>query len=433
MRYLVLLIFPLLSTSNCETLEQDSKTRQIIELIKQQLNIYSLECDFTVISEYFYIPELSQVKNASFIISGNDFFAYYPVEMSFEHKRRIKEDKTERNLSNIIRKSIGMEEVKTKVEVYQGFYIHNGTIEVRNFRPHISFRDNDFQVSGDKTEIRIWKDKWYDLSQLGDPRWLIGYIGLHLSSPNEKLPRRKIVECLDKPGKFYFYEKDNYKIFWKECYFDNSNFEELSIPEREHVSFEVWLDNSNNIVKIVEGIFPARSYGFETVKEICKKHNFLVDVNCDYPRYITREFEFSDFREFDNNVKVPLTGKVTAYQLSIKKDAKERYEIFRQQLEKNEISEIEIDTLFSLFVDPNDKKFKNIIKIHPETLKINQHIPEQTFIPPEPTIKEEEKSGDAQDKTEWYEQYKSAVFVAIFVIFTFTMMLFTKRYLGWGN
>lgn len=429
MGYTVYLIISFLLLSPCEVSENNAKIQQIVDLIKQRLNINTLECDFTVLSEYFYYPELCQQKTGKFAISGDSLFAYYPVEMSFKHNIRIKREKQAKNIFDLAQRLQGIE---TKIEVYQGFYIHQGTIEVRDFRPEISFRDDNFQVHNEKIEIRNWKHKWYDLGQIGDPRWLIGYVGLHLTSPNLNLPRRKVVKCLDTSGKILFYEKDNFRIFWKECFLENPNYEKLRIPEKEHVSFEIWLDDHNNIVKILEGIFPSRSYGQKTVEEILKKNGIMTDVNCNHPRYVRREFEFSDFKEFDGGVRIPTTGKITEFNLSIKKEAKYEYEKIQQRKDKNEISDIEFNTLFSLLVDPNDKMFENIIKIHPETLKVNQTVPEQTFIPPEPNIKQEENENNLK-KSKWHELYKSAIFVLLFIIFIFIGVLITRKYLGWDN
>lgn len=428
MGYTVYLMISFLLLSTCEVSENNAKIHQIVDLIKQRLNINTLECDFTIFSEYFDVPELCQQKTGKFAISGDNLFAYYPVEMSFKRNIRIKGEKQAKSLFDLVQRLQGIE---IKIEGYQGFYIHQGTIEARDFRPEISFRDDNFQVHNEKIEIRNWKHKWYDLGQIGDPRWLIGYVGLFLTSPSLKHPRRKIVECLDEDGKSLFYEKDNFKVLWKECFLEIPNYKKLLLPEKEHVSFEIWLDDHNNIVKILEGSFPVRSYGQKTVEEILKKNGIMTDVNCDHPRYVKREFEFSDFKEFDGGVRIPTTGKITEFNLSVKKDAKYEYEQIQRRLDKNEISYVEFNTLFSLLVNPNDKKFENIIKIHPETLKVNQPIPEQIFLPPEPNIKEENENN--LEKSQRHELYKSAIFVLLFILFIFIGGLITRKYLGWGN
>ncbi len=428
----ILLIFPLFM--EYEDITHDSQIQQMIEIVRQRLNIYSIECEYEVISDYYNDPELSKTMKVSYAMSGNNIWALYPVELFSIYNKRVKidNDTPVTGLEDLIKRFTGIEE-KVKINAYEGLYVYNGQIEIRHFRPKSTYRDGEFFVDYEGQDIVNWKHKVSILAYYGDLRLLIGYIGGYIEF-GITAPYRKVIECLEKPGKYLFYEKDGYKILWHECTFKDSWFRKLGLPEEEYISFELWLDEDNNIVKIIEGYWGTRSLGEEKVKELCRKYGIETEINRDEPNYILRGYVFSNIKEFNEGVKVPLMGKITKYNLWNIKNKKSKYDnVFKKvdiDKNRNKIGSFELRTIYSIFMDKNDKRYENVITIHEETLKVNQAIPEERFIAPEPTVKEEESEDKKEDK--WKNIYKSVLFVGIFMGVTLLGIFVTKRYLGWG-
>ncbi len=69
--------------------------------------------------------------------------------------------------------------------------------------------------------------------------------------------------------------------------------------------FEIWIDDNDNIVKIVEVDYFPILYGKDFVSSLCG-----YDINLLYPCEIRRTFTYEDFQEFPNGIRIPLKGVI---------------------------------------------------------------------------------------------------------------------------
>jgi len=419
----VLLLFSLIT--NCDSQANNTELDQIISLVKSRLSIHSLQCDFTNIYEHFKYPIPSSAKKGQFAMRDNDLFIMCPKKFTVTHARREKKKDNYSNLLELLTRQLGIEKIETEINGFSAFYRYKGVSSSRSFGPRISFREDEVEIFED--EIEINKRSTTIIPIGGDPRWLIGFLGRNLTDIYDDSPKRKLIEALDKPGKFYLYNKDNYKIIWHEC-----QYEDTSEPSgKEDLSFEIWIDDKENITKIIEGYFPSRSFGIEYVKEISNKYDIQTDIDCEHPSNIIRIFEFSDFKEFDNGVRIPMIGIITRYEPEVNQACKDKLKDVFRKYEANEISITEFSTYFSLCIGKNEIRDRREIHLHPETIKVNQSIPDEIFIAPEPT----ENKNNEENITPiipWYSRYKSIIFVISCVVIVLIGTFITKHYFGWS-
>lgn len=428
---LLLIIFNIIICEPCSNDASQKEVKEVIQLIKTRLNIKSLKCTFTsekksLTDQKKGYEEYYHIATVDFALQGKDFFISRWIEeqkntplteenisSSSKQNETTSNDKPHNEqLLNVISKTLNRDKVrKDENRLLTGglanFYFYKGKASSRLITTNESNKiDITRWVSG---TIEGKNEEKNIGASSGDPRWLIGYIGKNLTNSYESYPRRTILEALDKPGKFYYKEKNGYKILWHETKFDNP-----TTKDSEEISFEVWIDSNDNIVKIQEGVFFVRTYGYEKVQNYCRDCKY---IDCDYPVFIYRTFEFDQFLDAGNGVRIPLYGKITRYQEH--HDEKENYVSLIEQLEKNEIDQFEYGIRYSLL----KMQEKDIVQIyiHPDTLIVNKPIDEEIFIAPAPTDKSEEKTPS------WYKKYLNIIISFSFIIICLLATIFIDK------
>ena len=428
-----------------------------INLIKSRLNINSMECMYTV--TYFLNPKLSNGEEFKktchfyFKYSNGNFIV---IREKDEEKEKIKGtvyDKTIDKPNNLLEAlamkynrfsyttgKLPTEKQKEYSKLYYYFYKNIGTTLFLDF------------VEGENQPTTISKpadflDKFDDYARFGDPRYLLGYIGLFLDDkdyPKLPIPLR-VTDLLDLPGKTLIRQEGNYKVL---LHIVNNPYKEFECTSytppvcnliNEYLkwySFEIWIDSNNDIVKIIEVDYFPILYGKEFVSRLCGYN--ASDYN---PYEIRRIFEFKDFKEFPDGIKFPLKSIIKTYKYWItitnpnfEKDSSLANDYYNE----NKISPQEYRVLSHCYTSEEDYDYFISMEIHPETLKINHPIPEETFIPPEvnyppsSTDKNQNIKKQIIEKSLWFERYKPYLFISGGVIITLVTMFITKRYLGWG-
>lgn len=414
-----------LITNICEEFS-NTELEEIISLIKQRLAIYSLQCEFTVRSELFPINR-STIRTGEFAMYGDNLFILAADTFTRYIHGSENKNKKSSNLIELLTAYKGDKERTINIEGYSAFYRYNGVSSNRIFTPEVSFQGDEIKIL---ENVEVSKYTRSDLPTNSDPRMLIGYIGRNIAGISEENnPKRKLIEALDKKGKFYLYKVENHTILWHDCTYDASLH---PLGEEEHLSFEVWIDKDNNITKIIVGDFPARSYGIETVKEVAEKYNLPVEINCNQPNQILYVCEFSDFKEFENNIRVPTRGKLIKYDYERDEKCSKSSDEIITKFNKNEIPLEEVVIWSTICINKQEIKAEYEVWIHPETLQVNQHISDEIFIPPEITVDIPVYNENGKEAKTIYSRHKLIFLISFFVITTFLLVYIAKRFLGLG-
>ncbi|MCX7759419.1 MAG: hypothetical protein N2169_07440 [bacterium] len=446
---IIFLIIPhtIMGLELCETSFDDENVRYIINLCRTRLNINSLKCTYTSI---WIITDLQKKLlekkglSTSNIPSNLDFdFIFQNGNFVKIHHSTLKE-KTEEviekpnNLLELLvqkfnphqKKSIG----QSQQIVQDLHYYYKGTLKIRKWY----FRDN----FGRYIYWQSAPDNFDDFSVFLDPRICLGYC-------KEKEPRGNtwpsglsfyLNDFLNKPGKFYFYNYNDYKVLWHESTYENS-----LTNSSEPVSIEIWIDTNENICKISYTFFPTRIIHKKEVKELIGEN-----VNCNYPNITFWEYRFYDYKEYENGIRIPMKTTISQYIFNEENPSALgiRAKYFDEFEKTGKIDNLRFLTDLSKCEDATFFSDQTEILIHPESVVINEPILEETFIAPEPDIplfKSPEEAEEFQKKIaeEWTRKNNShkennftipsIIFIASCVIITLAGMFITKRYFGWGT
>ncbi len=435
----------------CEIPRNNNEVRYIINLVERQLNINSLKCTYTAIVNDIpsYIDLLKEkgrevneagifkgeMQTYDFIFSGGNFLQIMPIirirNVSNEEKN-ISDNTTPRNIFELI---VLKEYEKRKAEIIDNTpqdekllcYFYNGKLKVRNY-----FYMPKFERA---LTAQVVPDNFSGFMLYLDPRVSIGYIkGKIHESPFSNLPIH-ITEFFNKEGKFYYYEKDGYKVLWHGVELERGK-------KTEPVGIEIWVDASDNIYKIRSIFYPARFVEKERLRQLLTEGTY----NCNYPYIIFWEYIYSDYREFNNNIRIPMRTMVLDYDDLIEvKTNPALMEIIEKYKKPNGEDSIAIYTKISQYPDISVLCRKREILIHPESTVINESIPEETFIAPEPDIplfrtqkeareylRKLSKQVHGESSSNKRDSLPAIIFITSCIIITFIGIFITKRYFGWG-
>lgn len=410
----LLLSFVLInSISNAEDIlcftDKNSDIQRIIDIIQKRLNIHSLRCVYTVI------------RNPGKIVNGDYFkcstYDFLYQEGNFVTKRvfypDISSEDKPNNLFELLIQKInrkarqGLEEKLCTNWNY--YYYHN--------KPYV--RSIDYLKDG-KTIVKSESKFTQKIAgEDGDPRCLLGYFGKFMFSiyPDED---NYLPIFINMPGKYYFYEKDGFQILWHE------------VPEQKNTQnpyeVEVWIDSEENIVKIKEGYFVARAYPYTMVKQVLSDLSDNDEITCEYPVYIRREYDFSEFIEIDKTgTKLPLKATISFYipELNCVENLRNKNLTEDEFIIQLATCKKELEWLYELF-------------IHQDSMKVNESIPETELAPPTPDFIFDNKDMSMNLSSQKIKNYVDFIKHPLFLLFTTFISLLvltifiTKKYMGWS-
>lgn len=399
----------------CSTSKNDDVQR-IINLIQKRFNIRSLSCTYTVI------------RTPGAIIS-DDFFRHCTEDFIYQDGNFVVKETSYPNIPP-------KDEPKNLFELL----VQNTNKKAREDLQGIFYTSNFYYYQGTPYEryVKHYKDgrKFVTSSKFfvkkvgtdGDPRCLFGYFGRHIFSiyagEDNYLPT-----FMNLPGNFYYYEKNGYQILWHQ------------VPEGLTPSssreIEVWVDSNENIVKLKEGYFVARTYHHTNIKQaLSETSKYTNEITCDYPVYLTREYEFSEFIEIDNDgARLPLKAKVTSYlpDVSCQKELEKIH--MKWAKEKKNLTREEI--LIHYASCNEEIEFVYDLSIHENTLKVNENIPETELVPPPPDFDYDSLDISIFSKNKEGQNYIDLIKNPLFIFSTICTLLIilsifiTRKYFGW--
>jgi len=254
-------------------------------------------------------------------------------------------------------------------------------------------------------------------------------------------------EFFEKEGPYYYKEEERYKILWHQI---------GTLSKDDVDTVEVWIDKNNNIERVLEVDRYAFLFSPQNIERI--ENTLGEKVTCDSPRYVRtyKEVIFSDFCDVNNiNWKFPLQKKVVSYS-SVYDGSPEKNEKWDKELasiveewDKGKISHEEYHLRLFLLREKKIKEEKrgpiesSILTIDKNSLKINEPLGEEEFVPPMPDrgyigdgiyVGREgtwnmKKEGQ---QIPWYRRYTGVLFVGGCIGVVLLLMFITRRYLGWG-
>lgn len=447
-------LFSLSNQLDNKYIDNGHELENFLNIISMRLNIKSLECEF--FSTRILNPSFANVtikRRFVFKYSNENFY----ISHKFENKRKRERAKVnlykdepinllELLASKITRNTVQMKEMDTYYEHYY-FYNRKGS------RRTSWFQQND---DGSVREVLglLGEQRESDcfLCRDGNPRWSIGYIGYYLGGEDYafdgSFPKR-ITELLKIHGKTLVRKEGKYRVLFH-CV-ENSdakkvniakikgNLSELGYEYNRWYSFEVWLDDNDDIVKIVEVDYFPLIYGEKFVENLCSyKTQSLF-----FPYEIRKVYNFSNFMEFPDGVRLPLKTFVTVnrdirfYALLLSSKICPEESLLVERYNNGEIKSDEFRVMFHC-LGPREDLFVYTIELEiiPETLKVNQQISEKEFIAPEPDINhlKEEEITNQQNKTnqEKNEYIKMILYLASFTILIIISIYVTRKYFNCG-
>lgn len=407
----------LFSVNPCEVERNNPEIEKIISDLKIQLNIYSISCSFTSIREPL-IDHFNIIRNFDFAYEKGNF--YLGVYRDDEKKKKSIKIPSSNNLLNLITKKISESEEDTDDitprRFMEGYYLYQNNPYARIFYK----KGKDILIGKLNSPPSPNKDNPENFnphSTLGNPLWLIGYIGFY--TPSNTLTDlskiRYIPEFLEKEGKYYLDKRDDFTILWHEAKYEDG----------EVLSAEFWINKEGRLQKIFLGEFPARSYDWDKIRSIVGPDR---EFNCDSFSSIDMKIEFEEYKVFNNNVCIPMTG-IFSFYVPDDEDAKNYESITEQYMNKK------IDYLELLIM--TEKLKMNYagsltLKIHPDTIIINQEIDDSIFIPPLPNFSWETYNQNQKvERTEKLHKGNQLT-ILLCVAFCIVCIVITRRYFRWG-
>ncbi len=416
--------------SECNYDYKSAVIQEMIDLIKMRLNILSLKCKYTA----FLFKTKETGEDEIWDMVDLDF-AYQEgncVRSVIVNRNSYKID-TSHNLLELFARKFSPGSGGESGPSMEYYYYYNG---------RFYYRDSS-ELSDDKDIVRIGNRHYLDgFGPRPDPRWVMGYFGTCLSSNNGEGPFRKISEFLDYPGPYDYSEKDGYRILWHSATYHDLPIE-IEGTDTEDVDLEIWVDSKGYIVRLQEGAFWTRRYGYDYVKKVLGEG---YEISCEFPVSIRKVYEFYNIQEFDNGAQLPLKGVFYRYYNNDPSRSRDIYKEYRE----GKINEIEADIKLGSCPLLRRKGHEELI-IQPEGLSANEPIPEETFVPPKLSLERYFKTDE--EMREYYDNKRNAeiekmrgtsqkeglnippraiVFAGVGVLIVLVLMYLTHRYLGWS-
>ncbi|MGC9054894.1 MAG: hypothetical protein ACP5KS_13545 [Candidatus Hydrogenedens sp.] len=459
--FLILLCFLSNNSENKSLVIEPQEKENLIGLIKNRLNIQSIKCDYNsvlIINPDFTQGETVEIKrNFRFKYQNGNFVNSY---IRKNKNSSVPEKDNPKNIMESIIKKFHENSVYKKSnydnsEHIENFYFYNNIGKRRNI---ILYKKKDAIIEEVPAILGGHQEYHHQYARSGDPRWIIGYIGFNLDSTDYledysplSCPPQKITELFESPGETIVRREENYRVLFhcvkkickdSKCGWDKKSMCKFIEEYKKTFSFEVWIDEHDNIAKIIEIDYFPIIYGKEFVQKLCG-----YDPGKYFPYEIRRIFTFENFKEYPSGVRVPLKTNVVTYRNTylythiLDNSFPELNELV-ENFENKKINASEFRVLSHCLGPREDIYFStNYIEIDPETLKVNEAIPETEFIAPEPVInhlkeaEKYEKYGKVQKKEEQEKENnykKPIIFVMCFLGVTLVILFITRKYLGWG-
>lgn len=431
--------------------EQDLE--KIINLIKIRLNIFSIECDYK--STFVINPKLC---NGEYISSEMQFKFKYQDGNFFISAPKIKKkinitENNPRNLLEVLAKkfnipsetSITTNEDIEKIVGYTNLYFYKGKASFLRIGFDNEKNSPITYITKNDTDTQNEYGKYYD------PRGIIGFIGFNLDSKDAadysftSCYPRKITELLDIHGETQIRREGDYTVLFhciknscdvSKCIYGNESTCKLIEEYKKWLSFEIWIDNKDNIKKIIEIDYLPIIYGADSIKKICGINNNRKF----FPFEKRREFTFDDFSELSSGVRVPLKANIITFRNDyMMSEILYNFVMGNNNLiedyKKKKISAEELRLSLNCYGFDENLYFSTVqLEINPDTLKVNDPIPEENFIAPSIQIDHRKEADEDRrvDDQKGINYKKPILFITAFVIFTLLSIFITRRYFKWG-
>lgn len=438
---ILLLIMGLTNLDNSSLKEEEVKEiKEIIDVVRATFNVSSVEFDYVstlYLNPKISLPEVKSIRNKfTFKYQNGNFFFSKALRSRRNNK---KEDLGIDNPKNILELLIKKYSDRSKLSYnsldnhifYINVYFFNGEGSFRN----ISCKEDNSEAITFLT-INDWETK-DEYSRYGAARYFLGYIGFTMDSSDsidystKCCPVRKITDLLDMPGITTLRVEGDYRVLFhcvklpcntQNCPIyredEDEKFNKLMREYIEWFSFEIWVDKNNNIKKIIEVDYLPIIYGEDLVNKLC-------GYNSDKfaPYEIRKIIEFEDFQEFSHNVKIPLKVKIFFNRCPFLLLRAVGYEdtytdnIFLiRDYKEEKISARELRILSHCYGSNENNYFGNaLLEIDPQTLKVNQPIPDNLFKAP-PVMNDHRKEMDEEKTNEGTKRIILSFLVVIGVI-----------------
>ncbi|MCX7759446.1 MAG: hypothetical protein N2169_07580 [bacterium] len=407
---LIFILQNLHSSLNCQTDISHPTVENIISLLKEKTEkIQSVWLEYTS-----FVDRNNDVEHfeASFIMQGRDYVHIYAKHLERKKKVQIypeeisKIEKPNNLLELLIIKLNRPKNIPDSLSnvdtvLVKNYYL-NGQFHNRVLLPNENIIRDIYKFPDGGDELTIY----------GDPRILLGFYPYTRKDENPYA----LYEFFEKEGSYYYKEEDGFKILWHETY--------LKQEHSYKSSCEVWFNEENNLVKVKEIIYLARSYphNIETIEKAIKGK-----VSCDFPQSVIMEISFSDFHPV---WKIPLQMEITTYGLDCTR-VLDSDELFIDY-ESGKITEIEYKARLCLCPKVVNKKIT--LLVNKNDLKINEPISKELFLPPEPTKVPEinsEENTRVPISHFFYLNPMSIIYICLFLLITVVTIFITRHFLGW--
>lgn len=224
-------------------------------------------------------------------------------------------------------------------------------------------------------------------------------------------------EFLDLPGPFHLHHEGDFTILWHRTEYYEDAFKKI-VP----LSLDIWIDNKGDIRRIDYVEYYGRIWDADTFKK-CDLDKI---VNCMNPKWIDKTYFFDNYVEVKGLFRFPLTAREEIYVLDTTTPEGSQLKI---NLKSGKITKEEY--LIQRCFLPIDTTTNFKLEIFPESLKINETIPDEIFTPP--PIMEGWVSDSGRSSKFFLLPSKSAViYIGIGIITILLTMYLTHRYLGWS-
>ncbi len=408
-----------ISFSECiPILPDDLRLLEIVHNLERRLNIHSMKCNFLNNSFYPGKPptdEEYQVINRTFIYRDKNFVLH--SYMIFDDSNKKFND-TPRTLLEVLAYNYHKERLPLAYRMLESgvesIYYFNGVCSKRD---RWVFKDGSVKIEGN---VESNFEEWCVISDYGgDARINMGYVGVFLHLTPLYKNRLHILEFLKMEGPFYIEERDGYTVIWHDIKFGEYGDE---FYKDSDLPLELWFNQDGDLVKIVEVFYLSRLYGLEKVKSLIGEK-----ATCSFPYFKKSEYIFSEFRNFDNGIRIPMhvVGRMI-------KNIYDKNDPKYKELEDINNPEDRWIIINALIPRKEEVSKESEIVLQEDSIVINQPIADEEFIAP-PVTEEEPVITQGKGKTNWLNRYKLYVFIFGCVLFTFIAMFITKRYWGWGT
>ncbi len=426
----------------CEHIQEKESIQKIINHIKERTNISSVWCkgnvshDFSLVGDevdamlknikIIEIDESFDFEIAFTCDKKNFYYLVYnqktlkPLQWDFLNETKKEKPKQESSspVFNIIKKTIE--------EKSQKLYQQNASIKKQG--KVIYFNDAAYMKDGKTIGLYISEDgkEVYNISsdlnkmmEMTDmtPLNMAGMVGPGTEDNKISTWGISLAEFLDLPGPFHLHYEGEYTILWH-----RANYFEDSLGREIPLSLDIWIDQNGDIRRIDY----VEYYGRIWEPEDFQKCRYEGIINCMTPKWIEKSYFFNDYTVVSEGIRFPLKGREEEYYVDTKTPegfqfiADKRKGIFSRE-------EFLLKRCFMPYIVERYKEFS----INPESLKVNEPIPEDVFTAPPITERKAIVSHSEKNQL-WNIPIRAIVFVGVGVLIVLVLMYLTHRYLGWS-